>query len=244
MDLAAQFLNQIPHGQAKLAAVFWRSAIPFEREFVGRSTRDQESGANYRIYDLNSVLREFHGEETWQESWLADQDNTPLFTANFDGITYVWVYGELPSDPTAGGPSFDLDYRIGDHIHLKGVRLNKDQLAPGQALNIMLIWEIDDVVEGDYTVFNHLNAIDGQAMDQQDNVPLFGTRPTYTWRKNERLEDPYHLVLDENLPLGSYQLSLGMYDSETITRIPVFDSAGNRVPEDRIAVATITLGEP
>ncbi len=244
MDLAAQFLNELPHGQAKLAAVFWRNAKLFEREFVGRTTRDQNSGAAYRIYDLNSVLRDFHGQEAWRDRWLEDQQNTPLFTANFDGLTYVWVYGDLPSDPAPDGPKFEVNAHIGDQITLRQARLNKDELAPGEPLVVVLTWEANGLVNGNYTVFNHLIATEGGAMDQQDNIPLFGSRPTYTWQENEVLEDPYYLAVDETLPLGEYQLSVGMYDSETTARIPAFDSEGNRLPEDRIIIGTVNLVAP
>jgi hypothetical protein len=243
MDLVAQYLNDLPYGQTEMAAVFWRNAIPFEREFVGRSTRDQQSGARYRIYDLNSVLREFHKEDSWYESWLDDQEQEPLFSVNFDGVPYVWVYGELPTDPTEDGPTFDVDNKISDHIQLKQVRLNKDVLFPGEPLIIAPIWEVDGEVNGNFTVFNHLIGASGQLMDQQDNLPMIGTRPTQTWQEGEILEDYYFLLLDESLPAGEYELSLGMYDTDTFVRIPAYDAFDNRLAEDRIIVGKITLQE-
>ncbi len=243
MDLAARYLNDLPYGQTQMAAVFWRNARPFEREFVGRRTRDQKSGARYRIYDLNSVLREFHEDDSWYESWLDDRQQEPLFSVTFDGIPYVWIYGELPTDPVADGPTFDVDNRIGDHIQLRQVRLNKDVLVPGEPLVIAPVWEVGGKVIGNYTVFNHLIGADGQLMDQQDNIPMMGTRPTETWQEGEILEDFYYLLLDESLPPGEYELSLGLYDSETIVRIPAYDASGVRLPEDRIVVGKVTLQE-
>ena len=58
------------------------------------------------------------------------------------------------------------------------------------------------------------------------------------------MEDPYHLALDKTLPLGEYQLTVGMYDTETMVRIPAFDSVGDRLPADRIVICTITLVTP
>jgi hypothetical protein len=241
MDLAAQYLNELPYGQSKTAAVFHRNSYPFEREFVGGYTYDQIPDADYRIYDVNSVLREFHGEAPWLEGWLKDQQDEPLFTIDFDGVTYVWIYGELPEDPAPGGPEFDHNDRIGESITLKNVRLNKDELKPGEPLIVVQTWETSGPVEGNYTVFNHLSAVEGDGFDQKDNIPLLGNRPTNTWLEDEVIEDAYYLALDESLPPGEYELSVGMYDFETLVRIPAFDSTGNRLLDDRIIVGSVNL---
>ena len=241
MDLAAQYLNNLPYGQSKTAAVFHRNSYPFEREFIGGYTYEQIPDADYRIYDVNSVLRNFHGEEPWIDGWQRDQQDEPLLTIDFDGVTYVWIYGDLPEDPAPGGPELDVNQQIGESITLKKVRLSKDELIQGEPLIIVLIWETSGIVEGNYTVFNHLTAMDGDGFDQKDNIPLLGRRPTNTWLEGEVIEDPYYLALDESLPPGKYELAVGMYDFETLERIPVFDSSGNRMADDRIVVGTVNL---
>ncbi len=241
LDLAAQYLNQLPHGQATTATVFRRNAVVFEREFNGRSTREMVPGVNYRVYDINSVMRQFQGEQPWNDAWIQDQADDPLVTFDLDGVTYVWVYGQVPTDPVDGGFEVELDYRIGDQVQLTGARLSDNSLAAGEILKVALLWKATGEINDDWTVFTHILSADRELVGQQDNVPLLGIRPTYTWVEGELLEDPYGIVLEETLAPGSYELSVGMYDTDSLARIPAFDAAGNRMQDDRIVIGFIEV---
>jgi hypothetical protein len=242
MEVAARYLSSLPHGQDETAIVFRRSAPVFRREFIGRTLTEISPFNTYRLYGVNELMRGLVGDEEWQEMWRADRQTEPLFTVDIDGVTYVWVYGELPRDPTEGGTTFDRDFRLGEHIYMKEVRLSKTEIEPGDTVTLALLWETAERIDQDYTVFVHLLSAEGELVAQQDNVPLFGIRPTYTWRVAEELEDPYHFQTGSDLEPGLYTLSVGMYDSDTFQRLPVYDSNGDRMPEDRIVVANIRVG--
>ncbi|MGD2079096.1 MAG: hypothetical protein PVH18_11985, partial [Chloroflexota bacterium] len=68
-----------------------------------------------------------------------------------------------------------------------------------------------------------------------------GIRPTYTWARGERLQDAYAIPLDEGLAPGDYELSVGMYDVYTAERLPAYDGSGQRLPEDRVILGTVTV---
>jgi hypothetical protein len=55
------------------------------------------------------------------------------------------------------------------------------------------------------------------------------------------MEDVYGLQIEEALPPGDYELSVGMYDTETIERLPVYDPDSNLVPEARVVLGTIRV---
>jgi hypothetical protein len=124
---------------------------------------------------------------------------------------------------------------------MKEARLSKTEIEPGEAITLALLWETAEPIDQDYTVFVHLLSPEGELVAQQDNVPLFGIRPTYTWRVAEELEDPYHFQTGADLEPGLYTLSVGMYDSDTLQRLPVHNSNGVRMPEDRVVAAQIRL---
>ncbi len=240
LDLAGKFLNQLPHGQNKTASVYIRNASVFKREFSGRVISTIEPWVSYRVYDVNQIMRGL-GDETWQEAWQADRETEPLYTVSFDGVTYVWVYGDLPTKPAPDGPEFNDEYRLGDHIWLRKVRLNAATLQAGDTLTVVLYWETDGAVEEDLTVFTHLLSSEQELIAQHDSVPLSGIRPTYTWIEGELLEDTRFIYLDENLPPGDYKLSVGLYDSETIERLPAYATSGEVLPENRIVIGTINI---
>ncbi len=241
LDLAARFLNQLPYGQDKRATVFRRNAYVFERYYDGLSMRDMDPIAAYRIYDLNSVMREFQGEPDWLEAWQRDQQTEPLHTIELDGLTYVWIYGQLPEDPTDGGPSADLEFKLGDATHLRKVSLNALEFVPGEPLVVALEWQAQQDIGANLTVFTHLLSSEGELIAQQDNIPLFGARSTTTWRVGEILQDVHLIWLPEDLLPGEYDLSAGMYDTETIVRLPVYDENGDRLPEDRAPLGKIRI---
>ena len=233
LEEAARFLNSLPYNQYETAQIYQRNAIVFQREFEGRTTAEISPFARYRVYDINPLMREL-GDEEWKELWEQDRQTEPLYTVDVNGVTHVWIYGDPAEDPAAGGPSFDLGYQFGDHIRLNRARLSENTIRPGDPLLLMLNWESDGQISRDYTVFAHLLTAEGELVAQQDGMPLLGIRPTYTWREGEELEDPIIIRTEAGLPPGAYMLSVGMYDSETLERLPVFDQAGNRVPDDRL----------
>jgi hypothetical protein len=243
LDLAAQYLNTLPRAQRASAVLHQRSGIVFRRTFEGRTYYSWVPWANYRVYYVNQVMRHLGGEE-WDAAWEADRQANPLWSVAFDGVTYVWVYGAPPAPPAEGGPEYEVDYQLGEHIQLKRVRLSSRTLAPGDTLTVVPIWESDGEVKRNYTVFCHLLSIGGDGVAQRDDPPVHGFRPTTTWRAGEIIEDSYDILLGTDLPPGEYELSVGMYDVTTMERLPAYNASGERLPEDRIVVGLLVVGTP
>jgi len=240
LDLAAQYLNTLPRAQRASVGLYQRSVAIFRRNFVGLTSVINDPQANYRVYYINQVMRRLGGEE-WEKTWNADRQTDPLWTVDFDGVTYVWVYGAPPGEPAAGGPEHPVDYQLGEHIQLKRVRPSAETLAPGDVLTVVLYWESDGEEKENYTVFCHLLSANGELVAQQDGVPLYGVRPTAGWRAGEVMEDSYEIAVGSDAPPGEYVLSVGMYAAETMERLAVYDAAGERVPEDRIVLTALRV---
>ncbi|MCA9919595.1 MAG: glycosyltransferase family 39 protein, partial [Anaerolineales bacterium] len=88
-------------------------------------------------------------------------------------------------------------------------------LAPNDNLTVTLVWQANQSPPADWTVFVHLIGADGQLVAQQDNAPLFGTRPTRSWQPGEQLIDRYELIVPADTPAQTAQLLVGMYDPVT-----------------------------
>jgi len=137
-----------------------------------------------------------------------------------------------------------MDYRLGEHLTLQRVRLESDQVAPGGSLTVVPIWTSDGGVDRSYKVYCHVLSHEGELVAQPDGLPLNGLRPTPTWRAGELIEDSYEIFVGPEVPVGEYELSIGMYDPETMTRLPVYDANGYRVSQDRIVVGDLWIGSP
>jgi hypothetical protein len=159
----------------------------------------------------------------------------------FDGIPYVWVYGAPPEEPAAGGPSYAVDYRLGDHIQLTGFRLSAGRVSPGDTLTVVLFWQSDGQVKENYTVFCHLVSAGSELVAQHDGRPVLEIRPVPSWRADELLLDSHPIALSADLAPGPYELAVGMYDLETLIRAPAFDSVGARLPQDATVLTSIEV---
>lgn len=238
LDLAAQYLNTLPRAQQSRVLIHPLGGELFDRWFIGFTGTTPDPWINYRVYTVNQVVRRLDGDE-WGEAWDADRQTDPLWSVAFDGVPYVWVYGAPPDEPAAGGPEYKVDFRWGEHIQLKQYRLNAETLAPGDSLTVVLIWESDGQIAENYAVFCHVLSADGELVAQRDGPPVYGVRPTPGWRAGETIEDSYEIFLGDDLAPGEYQLSVGMYDVDTMERLAVYDAGGERLPQDRVVLTTL-----
>lgn len=139
-----------------------------------------------------------------------------------------------------------LRYTLGDHIQLIGYDLDRAEAMPGQAILLTLYWKTSAPITQRYTVFAHViggvnPATQSPVWAQMDSEPVGGSRPTDTWQVNETLNDRYGLLIPPHTPPGEYLIEVGMYDSATLARLPVFDEQGNRLPDERVILGTVRV---
>jgi hypothetical protein len=58
------------------------------------------------------------------------------------------------------------------------------------------------------------------------------------------IEDSYEILLDGDLASGEYELSVGMYDVESMERLPVYDVTGERLSDDRTVSSSLRVQAP
>ena len=77
-------------------------------------------------------------------------------------------------------------------------------------------------------------------MSQVDRIPANWLRPTAGWRPGEFISDQYNLSIPKDLPPGDYYLYTGLYNPETLLRLPVF-LGENQLPDERYQLPTISV---
>lgn len=127
-------------------------------------------------------------------------------------------------------PTYRLDYAVGESITLRGY-----DVALRDSLTITLTWAARTAPPQDYNVFVHLVDAAGNIMAQHDGPPNEGRYPTMWWLPGDVSVDVHTLPLTTSLPPTAY-LRVGMYDPATLTRLPITDAHGARLPDDLITL--------
>jgi hypothetical protein len=116
-----------------------------------------------------------------------------------------------------------LQVRFGDVIQLWGYELRKE----GQSILLTLEWQALREMPINYTTFVHLVDSTGAIVSQADSQPRGGSYPTSIWDKGEVVIDAYRLPIEMDTPAGEYSLIMGLYQLETMQRLPAFDEHGS-----------------
>ena len=124
---------------------------------------------------------------------------------------------------------------LGYELYQEGVRAgvwpvggdeNGGEGATSPALHVTLHWQALRR-PGYYKIFVHVYDAAGEALiAQSDAVPRQWTYPTNWWEAGEVVSDDVVLSL-EDVPPGVYRIRVGVYDPETLERLPVFTGKGD-----------------
>lgn len=242
LDLAARFLSDYPGAERQAAGLQQRSSRVFQRNYEGQTVPIETANVDYWVFQVNPIQRRLR-EELWGEIWDANRRSEPMWSVSFDGVQYVWIYRAYPHEPGLFPIDRVLDEQLGDHVRLLGFGLSTDELAAGGTLTATLFWQSDGRIAQDYHVFVHLLDANGQLAAQHDGIPGEETRPTWTWRDAEVLEDR-HVVDTDGLPAGTYALSAGMYDFGTGERLAAWDPNKGGPASDSVALGEVVLTLP
>jgi hypothetical protein len=141
-----------------------------------------------------------------------------------------------------------LSAQLGDGVRLLGYDLKPADGSriprAGVNLRVTLYWQCVQSLDASYTVFCHLVAarVNGTLGPQQDDLPCLGQCPTTSWVSGEVLTDEHTIVLPADMTPGPYTLLVGMYDAQTMQRLPVA-GGGDAVQAGTVDIAPPPLGE-
>jgi hypothetical protein len=138
---------------------------------------------------------------------------------------------------------YPLRVSLADEAAFLGYDLGYASVKPGGTLHVTLYWQALERMETSYTVFVHLLDSQDRTWGQSDDRPVNGTYPTTSWLPSEVVIDEHEIAVDPTAPAGEYHIELGMYDLETMLRLPAFDEAGRRLHNDRALLESVITVE-
>ncbi len=153
--------------------------------------------------------------------------------------------GELDGRPSPQMEVLDLGLRpdqltierreivFGDELRLLGFQSGAGPLRaafsplpgaaavqPKQALQLNLYWQPLKKIDKDYVIFLHLLDAQGRVVTQRDTAIRGYDYPTSRWQPGELAIDLADLFIPPEAPAGTYRLEMGVYDSQTMQRLP------------------------
>lgn len=137
-------------------------------------------------------------------------------------------------------------------IHLRGVDIRANRVAPGSSLGFSAIWERIAVVEEDAgslpecVVRAALESSDGVVIARDEHVPANGSRPTSGWQPGEVVTgDAFALAVPADAPPGDYALWLDVYrQPDPADRLGVLAGAFASTEAYRVKILSVLVETP
>ncbi len=143
-----------------------------------------------------------------------------------DGVPYYEVY-HVPagSDPSVI-PQHQLRVVWREQIALIGYDLDKARYQPSDVVQVTLYFRSLASVKESLTVFTHLvgpvrSDTNSPVWAGWDQEPGRASYPTSAWQPGEVVIDDYALSIPDDAPAGEYGLEIGLYQLQTMERLPV-----------------------
>jgi hypothetical protein len=222
--------------------VYWQAATPGDEDddvsFAHLLGRDHELVGEVNRHPACGMVPTSLWEpgQVWHDHYripVAEDAAAPsrlrvevgMYSPEEDETLGIVTVGEAKLAPPQSTPDPDhpLSVALADGITLRGYDLAPAEVHAGEAITVTLYWTAREAPSRDYQVFVHLLGDDPEQLAQGDGPPLSGYYPTSMWTAGETLVDPHPISLPTDLPAGPYRLLVGMYNLETMERLPRLD---------------------
>jgi 4-amino-4-deoxy-L-arabinose transferase-like glycosyltransferase len=171
---------------------------------------------------------------------LRDESGELLFNKKGqDTITLATV--RLAPDEAVNPVGNPVQYYLGESVELVGVETPEETVRVGEEIPFTLTWRASGSPEVDYVVFVHLVDENGELVATFDQPPVAGGYPTHLWQAGDTVIDRRLIELPEELPEGSYDLRVGWYRLDDLTRLPVMNDQGQMLNESFIPLFTLKV---
>ncbi|MFQ5421193.1 MAG: hypothetical protein ACE5EY_12625, partial [Anaerolineae bacterium] len=148
--------------------------------------------------------------------------------------TRRWLTPAEVAAPQSSG-TIPVDVTLGDgQVQLLEYDINLENAVPGGQVEVTLYWEGIRPFTENYQVFTHLFA--GEVIAQHDGTPECNINPTTRWEPGQVIPDTHLIDIPPDAPTGPVTLLVGMYNLETLVRLPILATGSDAVPLAEIVI--------
>jgi hypothetical protein len=104
-------------------------------------------------------------------------------------------------------------------ITLIGADVPTQTFHAGESVPLNLYWQAASTTSNLYTVFVHLETLNGHVIGSRDDQPQGGGMPTTSWATGQVIPDVYPVTIPADTPPGAYLLVVGLYDPQDGTHL-------------------------
>ena len=188
-----------------------------------------------RVPTLLRIHMEFFNHWTGEHLVPKTHQGVPI-TGKIGTLRLVALH---PSPPT---PQVPMHAIFGDEIALVGVDPPQVRAHGGETITFRLYWQALRPASASYTVFTHLiRPHNPHPIAQHDKLPLDGDYPTVAWAPGETVVDTYTIPIPENTPRGTYQVVTGLYQLQTLQRLPLTEGKRNPWVDNGVTIFTLEI---
>ncbi len=235
-------------GETVRITLYWRALRPADRDltvYLHTAETDLVRRDSYPATG-NLLATDWRADEQWVEHYIVEippdappqtvwpliaglydlRAQTPLPAYDAAGREVTPLVGRLAirGEPQAVSAAYTFGARIG----LASWRI----AVEGERVQLCVEWVALAEMRDDYVVFAHLLAADGSLLAQADAAPPY---PTGAWSAGEVVPQCVQLQADA-LPID-WTIALGWYRLADMQRLPAYDGAGQRLPDDAVRLA-------
>ncbi|MCP4539321.1 MAG: hypothetical protein GY832_19470 [Chloroflexi bacterium] len=187
-----------------------------------------------------TLFKELPGGATWETNDLQVKQTTVELVQELEPGPYHWAITCSKMTTYAAPDTLHVhanghttylrhpaNIHYGETIEFQGYRWR----TVGTELEITLRWQALEQPTTNYKVFVHLLNAGNKIIHQHDAIPCNWQCPTIQWHAGETIPDQATIPLAGLAP-GEYRLAIGLYDAETLQRLPTQNSDGARIPDD------------
>jgi hypothetical protein len=136
-----------------------------------------------------------------------------------------------------------LDASIGGVARVLGYRLTSAQVQPGETLEVSVYWQPEARTGTPYTIFVQLLQPGVGLVAQQDTYPGRGNWATTAWDTGRPFVEAYRLQVPETAEAFDHaRLVLGLYDVNTLQRLPVTGASAGSAEEAWVQFGDVRIG--
>jgi hypothetical protein len=187
------------------------------------------------IYDLRLYLERQNGE-------LISVEGAKDISQNYIKLTQIEYPPLVQSEVLT--PDQATSFQFLENNQPVAILNGYDMSSPAttdSTLHIGLVWHALTKPTGDYKVFVHLRDSANNIVVQMDNKPANWTYPTLLWEPGQYIYDQHSIELSDNVRRGNYYVYTGLYDAQTLQRLPIIDTLGHRLIDDEISLSEIKI---
>jgi hypothetical protein len=145
-----------------------------------------------------------------------DDLDRPLTVYATDGPATLAQW-QATFDTTVVAPaSVGMPVKLGEAAELLGYTLQAPQVAAGDSLRLLTLWQVWQPIE-EAVLFTHVLGEDRQLVAQADRLDV----PAYYWHPGDVFIQLHEFQLPADLTAGEYPLLVGLYRPENRERLPV-----------------------